>query len=463
MRVIFIFGFLFLFISSDVLSQRNLASMNEAWNKFYASPGVNTAQLGFSIVSAQSGLPVFEKNAKQNLIPASSLKALTGLLALGSFNSDHTFQTLLGYSGTINADRVLEGNIVIECQGDPAFMSTRTDHYKGLLERWAQSIKAMNIESIQGALVVDESYFEGFPIASGVVFDDPGNYYGGGSSACSYIDNTQVVKLRSYQIGSKVEYLSQQPELYINYHVQAISAQSTKDEAYVIGAPSSYDRIIIGNIPANRDSFEIEASFPEPSHALARAFQQALVAAGVNVDYMTFIFNNSPLTKHPYTLIQSNSSIPLISIVEQMEKESINLYADVLLRHCAKKNGISSDLESAAGLIKKRTKDDYVSLYDGAGLSRKNLISPQSMCNAILAFDPKMRAKLQNCLKSDISETRKIYYKTGYMEGIRARTGFLYKNGEMYVFSFMVNNFNGDSVALRKAMDELMNGISAGL
>jgi len=463
MRVIFIFSFLFLLVPKSSQSQRNLATMNEAWNKFMSAPGISNAQSGISIVSSKTGIAVFDKNSKQNLMPASSLKTLTGLLALENFDTRHTFQTHLGYSGTINADRVLEGNIVVECQGDPAFMSSRTDHYKGLLDGWAQSIKSMNISGIQGALIIDESYFEGFSIASGVLFDDPGNYYAGGSSACSFIDNTQVLKLRSYGIGTKVECLSQHPELYINYNVQAIASQSNKDEAFVIGVPGSYDRFIIGSIPANRDSFEIEASLPEPSHALASEFQRAFVKAGINVDMMTFVFNKNPATKPTYTVIQSKTSIPLLAIVQQMEKESINLYADVLLRHCAKKNSISTDLTSAAGLLEKRTKDKYASLYDGAGLSRKNLISPLSMCNAILSFDSQIQSQIQDCLKSDINETRKVYCKTGYMEGIRARSGFLFRNGEKYVFSFMVNNYNGNSLELRKVMDELIDGISAGL
>jgi D-alanyl-D-alanine carboxypeptidase len=146
-----------------------------------------------------------------------------------------------------------------------------------------------------------------------------------------------------------------------------------------------------------------------------------------------------------------------------MEKHSINLYADILLRHCAKQKGLKTSLDESGKLLTQRIKNSYLSLEDGSGLSRKNAISPKDMCELVSTFHVNLRNQLIPMLKQDINEERSIYYKTGYMEDVRARAGFIKRNGVWYSFSLMVNGYTGDSVELRKGMDSLMDALVKGL
>jgi D-alanyl-D-alanine carboxypeptidase/D-alanyl-D-alanine-endopeptidase (penicillin-binding protein 4) len=461
MRTILIFSLIF--ISSTLLAQRNTAILNEAWIKFDGSGANSAAHSGICIRELSSGTTVFAKNEAQNFVPASSLKLVTGLLALETFPADHRFITMLGRRGEVDVNGKLLGDIVIDCQGDPAFLSDRSTHYQNQLQIWAQKIKSQGISAIEGKIIVDESYFEGFALAGGVLLEDAGNYYGSGSTACCMNENRQVLSFRSHEPGTDVELLGQYPELGINYILMLKASSNQKDEAYVIGSPGSYERTIIGSIPAHKDSFFIEASLPEPGMALCLQMKLALTDAGVNTDYVTFETNSNPALKSAYTLLDLKSSPPLSELVLLMEKHSINLYADILLRHCAKQKGLKTSLDESGKLLTQRIKNSYLSLEDGSGLSRKNAISPKDMCELVSTFHVNLRNQLIPMLKQDINEERSIYYKTGYMEDVRARAGFIKRNGVWYSFSLMVNGYTDDSVELRKGMDSLMDALVKGL
>jgi D-alanyl-D-alanine carboxypeptidase len=197
--------------------------------------------------------------------------------------------------------------------------------------------------------------------------------------------------------------------------------------------------------------------------ALCLQMKLALTDAGVNTDYVTFETNSNPALKSAYTLLDLKSSPPLSELVLLMEKHSINLYADILLRHCAKQKGLKTSLDESGKLLTQRIKNSYLSLEDGSGLSRKNAISPKDMCELVSTFHVNLRNQLIPMLKQDINEERSIYYKTGYMEDVRARAGFIKRNGVWYSFSLMVNGYTGDSVELRKGMDSLMDALVKGL
>jgi len=62
-------------------------------------------------------------NPETSLVPASSLKLITTLSAIDILGPEYRFETKISYSGKIDPDGTLNGNIYIVGSGDPTLGS----------------------------------------------------------------------------------------------------------------------------------------------------------------------------------------------------------------------------------------------------------------------------------------------------------------------------------------------------
>jgi PBP4 family serine-type D-alanyl-D-alanine carboxypeptidase len=154
-----------------------------------------------------------------------------------------------------------------------------------------------------------------------------------------------------------------------------------------------------------------------------------------------------------------------------MMKASNNLYAEMMLRNLgAWTTGLGSVSTGTAAveafLEKTGTPRHGVSLNDGSGLSRKNLITPESVVRVLQHMDLHPHrdvfldllpvagrdGTLRNRMKGPAFE--RILAKTGSIEFVNTLSGFaIAKNGERLAFSIMVNNAATTSREVREAID----------
>ncbi|TXF89561.1 hypothetical protein FUA23_10175 [Neolewinella aurantiaca] len=106
---------------------------------------------------------------------------------------------------------------------------------------------------------------------------------------------------------------------------------------------------------------------------------------------------------------------------------------------------------------------------DGSGLSRYNLLSPRQMVRVVMALDQEIgRDRLlallpqggtSGTLESRFADKPKPYVwaKTGSLSGVLCLSGLLQtKRGKWLAFSFMHNNFTGQSSAYYKEMEKTL-------
>src|SRR5690606_5948853 len=122
---------------------------------------------------------------------------------------------------------------------------------------------------------------------SGWVWGDMGNYYGAGPAGLTIFDNLCVLHFKTGKNeGDPTELTCITPHVpglnVINY---VVSANSDKDNAYVYGAPWSYDWFVQGSIPKNKEDFDVKASMPDPELVAALEFDYALEQRGIDVQY----------------------------------------------------------------------------------------------------------------------------------------------------------------------------------
>jgi D-alanyl-D-alanine carboxypeptidase/D-alanyl-D-alanine-endopeptidase (penicillin-binding protein 4) len=187
-----------------------------------------------------------------------------------------------------------------------------------------------------------------------------------------------------------------------------------------------------------------------------------------NLTASRHIIINRPGTDMPivpgYSLdtIYVHQSPALDSIIYWFMKKSINLYGEALIKTFAfKKNG-QGLTEKGVELIQNFWKERGIAptelnIVDGSGLSPLNRVTTHAQVS-ILQY-----AKKQfwfSGFYDALPEFNGMKMKSGTISGVKAFCGYQKsKDGNEYIFSFLVNNYNGSSSTLvqkmYKVLDEL--------
>jgi D-alanyl-D-alanine carboxypeptidase/D-alanyl-D-alanine-endopeptidase (penicillin-binding protein 4) len=182
------------------------------------------------------------------------------------------------------------------------------------------------------------------------------------------------------------------------------------------------------------------------------------------------------------------ASQPLSEIVKKTNKESVNLNAELILRTLGRERGeIASQPEGAgrergddeAGLAVIRVWLDRagfasrrLALHDGSGLSRLDLVTPESSVRLLLAISKTASAAvfkdslpiagrdgtLGGRLKT-VSD--RVFAKTGSLTYDNSLSGYLTNSkGELFVFSIMCNDQTGPSESTH-LIDQIVSLLAA--
>ncbi|MFN0212815.1 MAG: D-alanyl-D-alanine carboxypeptidase [Saprospiraceae bacterium] len=166
-------------------------------------------------------------------------------------------------------------------------------------------------------------------------------------------------------------------------------------------------------------------------------------------------------------------STPLDTVLRRMMHQSDNFIAEQMLLVCA---GSKFDLLQQDTLIKWMLDSALVNLpqrpkwVDGSGLSRYNLMTPQSIAELLLKlWKEQKRERLFSFFPTGgISGTISNWYagkngkpyvfaKTGTLSGVHCLSGYvLCQSGKVLVFSFMHNNFVGSNRDLKLEMQRIL-------
>ena len=336
------FSLLFLLIfSGQILAQNSFKSSVE---KLLQQEEYKNASVGMNVIDLNSGETVFKLNPDKLLIPASTMKMITSGTALEILGADYRFKTQISYTGKIDKNGVLDGDLILIGGADPALGSEYfQDHYFEFLKNWARQVKASGIKKVKGDLILDDGIYDTERIPDSWVWGDIGNYYGAGPSAFTVFDNMYRITFSSpTKEGKLTKVIQTYPKIEgLQIENEVLTADNNSDNAYVFGGPFDKHRVIRGTIPRNRKAFTIKASVPDPEEILADAFLQNLLTEGIFVDGETRFGKN---VSNKTTLIYTQESPTLAEIAEVLNHESVNLFAEHFLKQIAvEKNGLGTE------------------------------------------------------------------------------------------------------------------------
>ncbi len=463
-----IFFFLSLFVVFQVWAQNDFKT---SVNSFLKLPEYKNASIGIHVVNLASGETVYNLNADKLLIPASTMKLITSATALEILGPDYRFETKIGFTGEIKKDGELNGDVVVLGGADPALGSEYfQEHYTDFLNHWARKIKETGITKVNGNLVLDGSVYDSERVPETWIWGDIGNYYGAGPNAFTVYDNLFRITFSSpKKAGKPTKVTALYPkieELTIENEVR--SADIYSDNAYVFGGPFDKARVIRGTIPRNRKAFTIKAAIHQPEEILAQDFLTKLADQGIFIKGKILF---EKVNQKELEVVYLQPSPTLAEIAEVLNHESVNLFAEHLLKQIAvEKNGIGNR-NDAISLVKdfwnnKGFSSEYFFMEDGSGLSHFNAVSPRFFTQVLSymkdneSFVYSLPIAGEGTLKS-FGKTNfpdnTLQAKSGSMTRVRCYAGYLKTDsGKTLVFSVMVNHFSGSHSALVKQISELL-------
>ena len=447
------------------------------------------ASVGVAIADASTGRLLAHHRGGKSLIPASNLKLLTTATALAVLGPDYRFETQLAHDGYVDAEGVLHGNLYLVGSGDPTLGSPEmegTPSWRTLLERFRLAVQQAGIRQLTGRVVADDSAFSSAANGSHWQWLDMGNYYGCGTFGINVHDNLYYLRFRQQgSLGATPPVARVEPAIPgLQFENEVTSAaRGSGDNAYIYGAPYTYQRHLRGTIPVGSGLFSIKGSIPDPPLFAAQQLQQALEAVGiVSMRPPSTIRKLEPEAAQDErrTVLYRHQSPSLAAIVDRTNKESVNLYAEALLRAIGlAKQGEGSEaagLEATYSYWQERGLPTAgVQLYDGSGMAPRNVLPPAFFTKLLSSMyqDERLReayweslpvagrsGSLRNSLRGTAAEGR-LRAKSGSLEQVRAYSGFVSRrDGQVLAFSVMLNNYEGGGGDARRELLGLMRELA---
>lgn len=440
------------------------------------------SSVSLSVKDADNGEIIIEYNPLKSLKPASVMKIITSAAAFELLGPDYIFNTMIGYTGSLNSRTgTLKGNLVIAGGGDPALGSDHFgEHYSGFSDRWADAVKKSGIRKIKGRVITDDSRYDFQPVPDKWLWEDIGNYYGAGVFGLSFYENTYNIHLKTAASGSVPVITSAEPEECTAEITNYLITEGTKDSVTVFSSPYSKTAYLSGTLPEYRDEVILKASIADPPLAMAMTFEKKLESSGIKVagEPSTARLLSDHRSDNMVTVARI-SSPPLSEIIKVMNHESINMYAEHLIKEMGREFIKRGTTRAGIMVVKEfleRTgiKTGGLYLADGSGLSPSNAIN-SGMVTDILYYmktrseyftefyaslpEAGKEGTLKNYFNDPVFESR-MKAKSGSMTGVRSYAGYLTAaSGREMIFSIIINNFNSTQDVIVARIEEFLKAL----
>lgn len=450
-----------------------------------ARSSLRRGSVGLKVMSLDTGEVVYERDAEKYFMPASNMKSFTIAAALDNLGPDHRFVTTVFATSQPGKDGVLKGDLIIFGRGDPSFSWRFNDgDWYAAIDRFADEIIAAGISKIEGNIVGDDSYYNTEPLPEGWEWDDLQWYYGAEVSALSVNDNVATLKVTPGPEGSApaVEFMPASSQFKVINTARTVKAGEKKTFRIKkrLG-DNTYE--IMGAIPAGDAGFSGSISFSDPAAVFADLLKERLELKGVAVSGKATGVgrderDGAALSSEGLVALVNHQSPPLAIIAENTMKPSQNLYTELILRSLGEIKGDPTSNRSSedkgkalvSDLLKRAGVDpESVVQYDGSGLSRHNLITPNASMMLYKYMDSaKYSAFWKNALTIagvdgtlrrrflNTSASANVRGKTGTIDQVSALSGYVTsKAGERFVFSVLTNGIPNASLRV-STIDEIV-------
>ena len=475
--------------------QRPSPSLDARLDQILRASDASRGFWGVEVAELPSGRILFDLNAQHLFHPASNMKLFTTSAALEKLGPGFVYRTTVESDSGPPAQGIVP-RLYLVGRGDPTLCgdvlpppadpSQAGNHTCTALEDLATQVRAHGVIEVTGPVVADDSYFDFEPYVHGWTAEDLEWGYGATVSALAFNSNALLLKIKpGLKPGDPAQVsLDLLPNYYQIKNGLGTAASGTENHLLVERALDSTRLDVWGQIPLGAGEADVHVAIAHPAELVGELFSKDLensgtiVKGGVEVRLVTQLeaaaARRTPTQAAPRLVLAEHDSQPLREIVKLTNKESRNLYAEMLLRTLGRqvKQGGSLDdgLQVLNDFVQQvGAKPGETVFADGSGLSRDDLVTPSVIVKLLLHMasgpsfdvfrDSLPVAGVDGTLADRFQRTRlkgRIHAKTGTLEGVNALSGYMdLPSGKRLAFSIIGNSHPLEEAQAEATLDQI--------
>jgi D-alanyl-D-alanine carboxypeptidase/D-alanyl-D-alanine-endopeptidase (penicillin-binding protein 4) len=434
-------------VEKTVLSAKELVDINV--NTMMTDPVLKNATWGFVVYDPKTKKIISSYNENTPLVPASTTKLLTTETAMSMLGENYRWNTQLEYSGSIDENGILNGNLYIVGSGDPSLGTNKAGAwaYRDIISDFKEGLSREGIKKVNGDIIIQTALFKGniSKLPENVVWLENNNYYlPAGTTREINPANEKLIVKKSANFSNEKKFFYVSP-----YNNQMVYADKYEGDGI------------------------LTTKLPDAPAYLANSFRTTLVKSGIPVTGKVTpkMTDANPESRKMISVYKSPT---LSDIIYYTNQHSDNGLAEALLKTVGFQSLGDQTTESGRKVVTEHLKKEGFDMMglnyiDGSGLSRSNNVTPISQVKFLTSLmDEKYYKTYLNSLPvGGQSGTLKrmfngagngqIYAKTGTLNRVKTLAGYMKTNtGKTLVFSLLVNNYTGSVDMVKKRMEKIL-------
>jgi D-alanyl-D-alanine carboxypeptidase/D-alanyl-D-alanine-endopeptidase (penicillin-binding protein 4) len=447
--------------------QADRDALRRAVEQLLSQPPLAGARVAVEVQSLEDGQVVFSRNGEDLLNPASNTKLVTSAAALLRLGPEYRFST--DYLGDHAITRGRVGTLYVKGRGDPAVNTERLEAL--VADLWHRGLRQV------GNIVLDDSFFDREQFGPGWEQETSDKAWAAGVGALSLNHNAVTIYITPADRAGQRARVELEPDardyFLIENRVSTVrSNQRRKLRPHALPEGERTRIVVEGRIPLHAEPVVTYRRIGDPTFYYGQTLRMLLRQRGIHVAGRV----KRGQAPEKAVLLQTYDSPGLAEVVRDMNKVSSNFIAEMLIKTLGaelkgtpgtwpKGLDVAEDLLAELGI----PRGTYV-LHNGSGLNDTNRFSARQMATllqsvwkrfpvasefiaslGIAARDGTMRLRMEGT-----DAAGRLRAKTGTLERVTALSGYVQSmGGERFVFSVLVNDWNGRSGPVISSIDRL--------
>lgn len=360
------------------------------------------------LVADDKGQLLYADNVEQSMVPASTTKLITALLALQYWGEEHRFYTDFAFYPCRHQGNSKCVRLQIKAYGDPFLVS---EEWAVIARELAEGLKANRIDKIETIALVNHWYQE--PIVMP-----------GASSSLNPYDAINGALVANFNS--------------LNALKNETGFSSAEEQTpWVAASEQIVENAGLKLKPGKSERINTGADFRLNQQYAVELLQALLQQNGIATENTKLLIESAdkaqPIFQHRHL-----NSRTLAEVVRPMMKYSTNFIANqIALNLAAEIYGAPATPQKVQQMFNLKLKQQFgwadgdVLFEDGAGLSRQNRINAGQLLQILQAFSP-----WRNLLPE---VEQGVYAKSGSLIGVSTLAGYFYHRQQWMPFVFLSN------------------------
>lgn len=456
----------------------DIAGLRERLQDAFGTYGWGDARWGVLVLSLDTDDTLFALGPDEPLAPASNVKLLTTAAALHVLGPEYRFRTWLLADGPVE-NGVLEGDLVLYGTGDPGISDRFYGRKDEVFQRLVDELELAGVHTVTGDLVADASFLPGPLRDERWDRRDLNEHFTAAVSALSYNENVVSFRIQPSAVGERPEVQTVPPHsaLAVVNAAETVAEGARPRIAILRDDPLEPVRIEGRILAGSRDVWR-QMTVAVPADFAGATLRAVLEERGIAVlggnrtvtrpgDSAVGRLSAPALGRPGPRILATHLSRPLSDYLVVINKESNNLFAELVFRSVGRVAEGRGTREASASAVKRTLAligVDTTGLVqvDGSGLAGDNRVSARTFVETIRGMNegplwpeywaslPRAGTRRELGRMYQTAAADNLRAKTGTIEGVSALSGMVRSaDGERLAFSLVVNGSPSQTRAKR--------------